>query len=187
MSSLHNQISGTHYKRCKIQPIEYIHANGLGFIEGNVVKYITRHRHKNGADDLRKIKHYIDILLDLEYGEKGDPANQPAPETVVCQDWHGAVREMRTGTPNSAMSAVIAPTPSTPGFLDKAAETLPDKSKPTIRTNGVAFAKHVGDRWQHWCGPTLGWCTAPEWCANAAPRWEVATDEQLKDAGCASN
>tara|TARA_R110000803_G_scaffold167074_1_gene230362 strand:+ start:902 stop:1081 length:180 start_codon:yes stop_codon:yes gene_type:complete len=49
-----------------IQPIEYIHANGLGFIEGNIVKYITRWRDKNGIQDLEKIKHYIDLLIELE-------------------------------------------------------------------------------------------------------------------------
>ena len=48
-----NQVGGTHYKECKIQPVEYIHANGLGFLEGNIVKYITRHRTKGeGALDI---------------------------------------------------------------------------------------------------------------------------------------
>ena len=62
------QVGGTHYKDCAIQPIEYIHANKLGFAEGNVVKYITRHRQKHGADDVRKVIHYCQLLLELEYG-----------------------------------------------------------------------------------------------------------------------
>lgn len=70
-SSLNKQVAGTHYVKCSIQPIEYIHANKLGFIEGNVVKYITRFRDKNGEADLRKIIHYIELLIELEYGDAG--------------------------------------------------------------------------------------------------------------------
>ena len=67
-NALDVQVGGTHYKDCTIQPIEYIHANKLGFAEGNVVKYITRHRQKHGADDVRKVIHYCQLLLELEYG-----------------------------------------------------------------------------------------------------------------------
>lgn len=63
------QVGGNHYKDLKIQPIEYIHANGLDYFEGNVVKYITRHRKKNGKQDLEKAKHYIDLLIELEYNK----------------------------------------------------------------------------------------------------------------------
>ena len=69
MASLDVQIGGNHYKTLKIQPIEYTVANKLPFIEGNVVKYITRHRDKNGAADIRKIIHYCQLLLELEYKE----------------------------------------------------------------------------------------------------------------------
>lgn len=65
-SALSKQVSGGHYVKCAIQPIEYIHANNLPFIEGNVVKYITRWRDKNGVDDLRKVIHYIELLIELE-------------------------------------------------------------------------------------------------------------------------
>ena len=58
------QVGGSHYKNYKIQPIEYTLANSLNFCQGNVVKYITRYKDKNGAEDLRKAIHYIDILLD---------------------------------------------------------------------------------------------------------------------------
>lgn len=66
MSALDKQEGGDHYKTA-IQPIEFIHANKLGFVEGNVVKYVTRHRNKNGAEDIRKAIHYLELLLDLEY------------------------------------------------------------------------------------------------------------------------
>lgn len=62
------QIGGDHYKKCGIEPVEYIHANGLDFNEGSIVKYISRHRNKNGAEDIRKIKDYCDIILELDYG-----------------------------------------------------------------------------------------------------------------------
>ena len=69
-SSLDKQVSGNHYKDKGIQPIVYIHANNLGFCAGNVVKYITRYKEKNGAEDIRKAIHYCQLLLELEYGEK---------------------------------------------------------------------------------------------------------------------
>ena len=66
-TALDKQEGGNHYKDNAIQPIVYIHANGLGFCEGNVVKYITRHKEKNGAEDIRKVIHYCELLLELEY------------------------------------------------------------------------------------------------------------------------
>lgn len=61
MSPKDKQIGGSHYQ-LKIQPIDYILQNDLGFIEGNVVKYITRYRRKNGIEDLDKIIHYCELL-----------------------------------------------------------------------------------------------------------------------------
>lgn len=66
-SALDKQVSGNHYKDCGIQPIEYIHANGLNYFEGNAVKYITRHRKKNGKADLLKAIHYLELMIELEY------------------------------------------------------------------------------------------------------------------------
>lgn len=64
------QVGGGHYKDCQIQPIEYIQANCLTFLEGCIVKRITRHRDKNKAEDIRKIIHECELILQLEYGEK---------------------------------------------------------------------------------------------------------------------
>ena len=66
MSALDKQIGGSHYKDMAIQPIEYIHKNGLGFCEGNVVKYITRWKTKNGIEDLKKVIHYAELLIQME-------------------------------------------------------------------------------------------------------------------------
>jgi len=68
-SALNIQVGGEHYKQMKIQPVEYIHANNLSFLEGNVVKYITRHKTKNKAQDIRKVIHYAQLILQLEYNE----------------------------------------------------------------------------------------------------------------------
>jgi hypothetical protein len=65
---LDEQIGGEHYKGCAIQPVEYIHRNGLGFLEGNVIKYVTRHRSKGGEQDLRKAIHFLELLIRMEYG-----------------------------------------------------------------------------------------------------------------------
>jgi len=61
--ALDEQIGGNHYKSLKIQPIEYIMANNLGYCEANILKYITRYKDKNGLQDLMKAKHYIEILI----------------------------------------------------------------------------------------------------------------------------
>ena len=64
------QIGGKHYKDCKIQPIDYIMENNLTFCEGNALKYITRHRRKgDGAKDIHKAIHYLEMILEVEYGE----------------------------------------------------------------------------------------------------------------------
>ena len=60
------QIGGSHYSDMAIQPIEFIHKNGLSFIQGNVIKYVCRYKSKGGIEDLNKAKHYIDLLIEIE-------------------------------------------------------------------------------------------------------------------------
>ena len=64
--ALDRQEGGNHYKNCKIQPIEFITANGIGFCEGCAIKYLVRWRQKNGIEDLKKARHYIDLLIEFE-------------------------------------------------------------------------------------------------------------------------
>lgn len=64
------QIGGDHYNNKKIQPIDYILENNLPYCEGNVVKYVTRHKEKNGAEDIKKAIHYLRFILAADYGEK---------------------------------------------------------------------------------------------------------------------
>ena len=60
------QIGGGHYKGMKIQPVEYIHANNIPFIEGAVIKYVSRWRTKGGIEDVKKARHFLDLLIELE-------------------------------------------------------------------------------------------------------------------------
>lgn len=70
MSSSNNEVGGNHYKKLKISPVEYIRANNLDFFEGNVVKYVSRHRYKNGAEDIVKCVDYLRMILEDEYDKK---------------------------------------------------------------------------------------------------------------------
>ena len=66
------QIGGSHYNNKAIQPIDYILENKLGYCEGNVIKYVTRHKDKNGAEDIKKAIHYLQFILANDYGEQDD-------------------------------------------------------------------------------------------------------------------
>ena len=71
MSALQKQIGGEHYKKLKIQPMEYSMANGLDACQHTAIKYITRFRDKGGIEDLKKAKHVIDMLIEFEERDRG--------------------------------------------------------------------------------------------------------------------
>ncbi len=60
------QVGGSHYSSLAFQPFAYIQANNLGFAEGNVVKYVTRWKAKGGVEDLKKARHYLDLLIEAQ-------------------------------------------------------------------------------------------------------------------------
>mgnify|MGYP005606205587 FL=1 len=60
------QVGGDHYKTQVIQPWDFIASNGIGFLAGNVVKYVARYKAKNGMEDLKKARHYLDKLIETE-------------------------------------------------------------------------------------------------------------------------
>ena len=65
------QVGGDHYKDCVIQPIDFIMANNFGFCEGNIIKYITRHKKKGeGKKDLEKVIHYAQLLIEKKNGKE---------------------------------------------------------------------------------------------------------------------
>lgn len=102
MSALDTQVGGDHYKKLKIQPVEYMHANGIPFIEGCIIKYASRWRDKGGIADLEKIKHFAQLLIDLETAEAAseqcgqkefDPTTMPIIELKAgpeLPDWSKA-------------------------------------------------------------------------------------------------
>ena len=76
-NALSKQEGGDHYKTLSIQPVEYIVANDLSWCEGNIIKYITRWKQKNGIEDIKKVIHYAELLLQFEL-EKQD-GSHPHP------------------------------------------------------------------------------------------------------------
>jgi len=69
-SALDVQVGGGHYKDMPIQPIEYCQLNKLNALETFVVKYVSRHKNKNGVEDINKAIHCLELLKEFEYGEK---------------------------------------------------------------------------------------------------------------------
>ena len=67
MGPYNKQIGGTHYLKFKIQPSEFANKNNLPFAEGNAIKYICRHKYKGKKEDLKKAKHYIDMIIERDY------------------------------------------------------------------------------------------------------------------------
>ena len=89
------QVGGAHYKGLPIQPVQYIHANKIGYFEGNVIKYVSRWREKNGIADLEKAKHYIDLLIEFTKEETdGSKTDCVQPSTERAEDCN-----IRAGVP----------------------------------------------------------------------------------------
>jgi hypothetical protein len=78
MGPYDKQIGGDHYLRMKIQPSEFANKNNLPFAEGNAIKYICRHKHKGKKEDLKKAKHYIDMIIERDYPDTAE--TKPLPK-----------------------------------------------------------------------------------------------------------
>jgi len=86
------QVAGDHYKNSEIQPWDYIHSQGLNFLAGNVVKYVSRYKKKNGIEDLQKALHYLEKLIEVE-----TPQGLSAP--LAGEGWHEELeRKLRPQT-----------------------------------------------------------------------------------------
>ncbi len=68
-TALDTQVGGGHYKDLKLQPVEYCQLNELNHCESSIIKYATRHRDKGGAEDIKKIIHYAQLILEMEYSD----------------------------------------------------------------------------------------------------------------------
>ena len=67
MKTLEKQVKGDHYKRFIIRPAEFINANNLAYAEGNVIKYVCRHRFKGKKEDIEKAIHYLEMIIERDY------------------------------------------------------------------------------------------------------------------------
>lgn len=66
MSAFKEQIGGDHYKGLVVPLAEFCHLNGIGTLEGNVIYYVTRWRSKGGLEDVKKARHTLDMLIEME-------------------------------------------------------------------------------------------------------------------------
>ena len=89
MAAIDEQMGGDHYRKMAIQPIQFITANNLGFCEGNIIKYVCRWPQKGGVEDLKKARHYIDLLIESQ------SVRGPRPGTVVLTDKNMVPLDMR--------------------------------------------------------------------------------------------
>lgn len=95
-----NNSGPSHYKDKTIQPWDFIIALNLNYLEGNVVKYVSRWRQKNGIDDLNKAKHYLEKLIEVE-------SKKPkSKKTVAKADEQQAKRSRKTASPKNQGDAV---------------------------------------------------------------------------------
>ena len=70
MAANEEQVGGRHYIEKSIQPWDYIIANKMGYLEGNIIKYVSRYKEKNGVEDLIKAAHYLDKLIEVTRNER---------------------------------------------------------------------------------------------------------------------
>jgi len=70
MSANDEQIGGRHYIDKPFQPWDFIVGNRMGFLEGNIIKYVSRYKEKNGLEDLIKASHYLDKLIEVTRNEQ---------------------------------------------------------------------------------------------------------------------
>lgn len=96
MNALQTQVGGDHYSKLAIQPVEYITKNRLGYAEGSVIKYVTRHRSKGGAEDIRKAIHFLNLILELEYKEPRENKDECQAKFVQCVTHNSTLAIMST-------------------------------------------------------------------------------------------
>ena len=102
MSSYDTQVGGDHYKDMKIQPSEFINKNKMQFAEGNAIKYICRHQKKGGKQDLEKAKHYIDMIIERDYGDEAEMSKTftPSVDSGVDITYEGLSVDFPEGSEN---------------------------------------------------------------------------------------
>ena len=105
------QVGGNHYQLA-IQPWDYIVSNGIGYLEGNIIKYVSRWTRKGGIQDLEKARHYLDKLIETE--QQRQAAMQPEVkrqqyENIVAQQKQSAVTLADLVTPGRGFGGYQRP------------------------------------------------------------------------------
>ena len=102
-SALSVQVGGDHYKNYKIQPIEFLYYNDIPFIEGCIIKYICRYKKKGTPiEDLKKIKHYVDILIEKAKEDLNDTPQRNMYEGRI--DWNTYLHNKLYGVEQAGQS-----------------------------------------------------------------------------------
>lgn len=95
MKANESQVGGGHYKAKAIQPWDYITSNNLGYLEGNIVEYVSRWKDKGGIQDLEKARHYLEKLIEIQSVEPETGAGK----TDACWvEWKGGECPVPIGT-----------------------------------------------------------------------------------------
>ena len=77
MSQNNSQVGGTHYQTGEVQHWDFVKMHSIPYMEAQIIKYVMRHRAKNGAEDLAKARHFLDKLLEQEYPQTEDNPSNP--------------------------------------------------------------------------------------------------------------
>lgn len=104
------QYGGTHYKNLKVEVWDFITANNIPYMEGNIIRYATRWRDKGGMEDLLKLRHYVDKLIEVEMSKSKEERGKQIghlPGNVIFVD-------NSCNNPNAAASAINHPQPILP-------------------------------------------------------------------------
>ena len=103
------QVGGTHYSDFPIQPGVFVRTNGLGWYEGNAIKYICRHKLKGGKEDLLKAKHYLDLAIEEYEHERRDDNQTDSVEYGIGDDATPQFRTTRYGTVDVRLGDGLVP------------------------------------------------------------------------------
>lgn len=86
MSAFDTQVGGAHYKSLAVQPVEFWLISDLGAVEGAIVKYMTRWRDKGGLEDLKKVQHFLEIMIEF-YEQNDPPPLDPHPPKMSPEEY----------------------------------------------------------------------------------------------------
>ena len=118
------QIGGDHYRNFAIQPAEFIHRNGIDWLSGNIIKYACRHAAKHGADDVRKIIHYAELILEWQYGAMAGSSSSPPGDHETDEEGIGGGADDAAGDTSSASTDLHSVSPGL--YVDMPVFTRPD-------------------------------------------------------------